>query len=458
MSLHSSKSKTRIIITSLVFILLCVSEIQCFNPFKLFDFGKTQQTNSFRTKDKSIDLVGSLFTLFSNSLSSRNDGNVDNFIATTTTTPSTTTTSHITTTNSSGQYKGIVDDITNGISTVLGGGISVDTGTDTLGLVPNKCWYLGRQYECGLSLTCMSQGRKAMDLCNGGYIWTCCVDRDQIDKIDPQLGAISDAKCGEVHSSSRQAGENQARIVGGHNTYFGQHPWQAAIIKQSFLSKRISCGGALIGKRWVLTAAHCVYNTSPSQMRIRLGDWNVREQSEKFPHEDFEVERKEIHPDYKPATFQNDLALVRLKREVVYKEHIIPVCLPDFQEEFEGEKATVIGWGRTAHGKILTPSVLQEVEVEVINTDTCQEWFRSNNRRETIHKTEFLCAGYENGGRDSCQGDSGGPLVTTKVSLFLTVYFNTITNYENHIKKKFLFLTVCYVYNENVPRFPVNIS
>uniref|UniRef100_A0A0K2TLA2 Peptidase S1 domain-containing protein n=1 Tax=Lepeophtheirus salmonis TaxID=72036 RepID=A0A0K2TLA2_LEPSM len=211
--------------------------------------------------------------------------------------------------------------------------------------------------------------------------------------------------CGEVHTSSY-------RIVGGEDSSYGSHPWQAAIIKQTYLTKRISCGGALISKRFVLTAGHCVHTKGGQRMKIRLGEWNVRSQSEPSPHEDIDIEHRYIHPDYTHKDFRNDIALVRLARDVEFKENILPACLPTYGESFIGRYAKVIGWGRTQHGLSKTPSILQEVSVRVIAPDVCQQWFRQANRKETIYGNNFICAGYEEGGRDSCQGDSGGPLVT----------------------------------------------
>merc|ERR1712241_251244 len=64
-------------------------------------------------------------------------------------------------------------------------------------------------------------------------------------------------------------------IAGGENTNPGDWPWMALLIySQDNRTTGELCAGTLISRKHVVTAAHCVNETSP--VMVRLGDSDLR--------------------------------------------------------------------------------------------------------------------------------------------------------------------------------------
>lgn len=206
---------------------------------------------------------------------------------------------------------------------------------------------------------------------------------------------------------------SEGRIVNGSRACYGEFPWQVSVRRTSFLnifgSSTHRCGGALLNEYWVATAGHCVDDLTLSQIRLRLGEWDFSTESEPDPHMELKASKKVVHPHYNFFTYENDLALVRLEKPVRFADNIIPICLPANDDLLIGEFGTVAGWGRLSEKGVL-PSILQHVQVPIVSNDKCKSMFLAAGRHEVIPDI-FMCAGYENGKKDSCQGDSGGPMV-----------------------------------------------
>ncbi|XP_046640163.1 serine proteinase stubble-like isoform X2 [Daphnia pulicaria] len=200
------------------------------------------------------------------------------------------------------------------------------------------------------------------------------------------------------------------RIVGGNNSKFGSWPWQVSVRRTSFFgfSSTHRCGGALLNELWVITAGHCVEDLLVSQIRMRMGEFDFSSVQEPYPFVERGVNKKIVHPKYNFFTYEYDLALVRLEEPITFQPNIAPICLPAMDESLIGQNGTVTGWGRLSEGGTL-PSMLQQVTVPIVSNDKCKDMFLKAGRHEYIPDI-FMCAGFEEGGRDSCQGDSGGPL------------------------------------------------
>ena len=83
--------------------------------------------------------------------------------------------------------------------------------------------------------------------------------------------------CTEICGRPKKHG----RIVGGEETSSRDWPWQVGL--QTMYENYIFCGGSLINKEWVLTAAHCIEDNNPSingcvapnpGLRIILGEFD----------------------------------------------------------------------------------------------------------------------------------------------------------------------------------------
>ncbi|XP_053204100.1 LOW QUALITY PROTEIN: phenoloxidase-activating factor 2-like [Panonychus citri] len=194
---------------------------------------------------------------------------------------------------------------------------------------------------------------------------------------------------------------------------FGEWPWQAALLKSEQDVNIFQCGGTLIDDYFIITVAHCVkdFINNPRLLKVRLGEWDTANENEFYPHEDYDVEKIIIHPEFRGNNLWNDIALIRLNRRVQFKPNIDSICLPEIGETHEYQECVTTGWGKTAYKGGSYSSILKEISVQVVPRENCQQALRQTRLglRFKLHHG-FICAGGEES-RDSCKGDGGGPLV-----------------------------------------------
>jgi hypothetical protein len=208
----------------------------------------------------------------------------------------------------------------------------------------------------------------------------------------------------------------EQRIVGGQEADPGEWPWQVALVQKNapdFYNGQF-CGGSLINREWVLTAAHCVDTSDPNDQDIVAGIHDLDDPDPNYKLS--AVSEIVVHPGWDPNTNDNDIALLKLTTPIDERAAngaTLPIAHVDLVAEdvgpLAGEDATVTGWGnlngQPNPGGTNYPDKLHEVTLPIITNADCNTAYGGDIT------ANMLCAAVEGGGKDSCQGDSGGPLV-----------------------------------------------
>lgn len=245
-----------------------------------------------------------------------------------------------------------------------------------------------------------------------------------------------------------------ADIIGGKIADAKKYPFMVNLFVEGSNSNE-GCGASIIHERFLLTAAHCLMDTTPEKVVVYPSAGTGKRNSLKHF---YRAKRFYIHPSflldemksisqvnfedlkklatcgdssvlkYKVIQTRNDIAIIELTEDLPFSEDINKISLSDSLPEV-GSKGTVMGWGRVSDYSNKVAKSLKEAELKVVPPLKDKAFWKNRKNLSKYDNSMFGLNIINDGelkrlndtilldateGNSSCQGDSGGPFVIKK--------------------------------------------
>jgi secreted trypsin-like serine protease len=224
-----------------------------------------------------------------------------------------------------------------------------------------------------------------------------------------------------------------SRIIKGNKAVPNSWPWLVSIrIETDHFGLKHVCGGALIYRDIVLTAAHCLVDLfnmegimpiNKNKIFVIVGsnylDSTTIKKANIFPVKNFTYNSE----FFTSRIFSDDIAIIKLARPVILSKRVALICLPfSFENANKPINKTVwaAGWGSLTiyPTPFSNPNALQQTCLRVLDNDTVcnftlpqEEIHDEKLKMNQYDRMSQYCVKHDSGMSGSCHGDSGGPLM-----------------------------------------------